>query len=378
MDALLVGGAVRDQLLGLPISDKDYVVLGSSPEQMVAAGFLPVGKDFPVFIDPITKSEYALARTELKVAAGYHGFAFQADPSVTIEQDLLRRDLTINAMALARDGAVIDPYGGQRDLRAKVLRHVSDAFAQDPVRILRLSRFAARFSDFHIAPETMILMKQMVKDGEVDALVAERVWQEMSRGLLEAKPSRMFFVLDECGALAKVAHELNLNSALLETVDKAAQSAAPLSVVFACLTRATDDIANLCQRLRIPSICADLSLMMQRERDALNKIKTTTSEDVVRLLERCDALRKPERFVSALQVLTLECSGAQTTSITAMWEIARNAANQVPAGEIAAAVTMQSGPSSDQSHQPALRIKQAIFDARVLAVALALNQKNGD
>ena len=373
MNALLVGGAVRDQLLGLPISDKDYVVIGSSPEQMIAAGFLPVGKDFPVFIDPITKSEYALARTERKVAAGYQGFAFQADPSVTIEQDLLRRDLTINAMALAPDGTVIDPYGGRRDLHAKVLRHVSDAFAQDPVRILRLSRFAARFSDFEVAPQTMVLMKQMVINGEVDALVAERVWQEMSRGLLETNPSRMFAVLNDCGALKIVAPELHLDATLLQTVDKAAQLACTLSVVFACLTRASNDLALLCQRLRVPNHCADLSLIMQRERDALTQIKTMTPDAAVRLLERCDALRKPERFADALRVLALEKTGSDTSSVVAKWGLARSAASGVPAGEIAAAVTIQTKLKSDQSDQSAMQIKQAIFDARVQAVALALN-----
>src|SRR5688572_14962025 len=195
MDCYVVGGAVRDELLGRPVNDHDWVVVGATPQQMVDRGFLPVGKDFPVFLHPQTKEEYALARTERKTAPGYHGFAFHADPGVTLEEDLARRDLTINAMARAADGRLVDPFGGQDDLRAKRLRHVSPAFAEDPVRILRLARFAARFGDFEVAPETLALMRQMVASGEVDALVPERVWQELSRGLMEAHPSKMFEVL---------------------------------------------------------------------------------------------------------------------------------------------------------------------------------------
>ena len=372
MIALLVGGAVRDQLLGLPISDKDYVVIGSSPEQMIAAGFLPVGKDFPVFIDPATKSEYALARTERKVAAGYHGFAFQADPGVTIEQDLLRRDLTINAMARAQDGSLIDPYGGQRDLHAKLLRHVSDAFVQDPVRILRLSRFAARFSDFEVAPETMLLMKQMVSDGEVDALVAQRVWQEMSRGLLEKRPSKMFAVLSECGALSKVAPQLNLNAQVLANVDRAALSGATLPVVFACLTRDAVDLEQLCQHLRVPNPCADLSRLMQRERGAFAQKGIWGPDRLVRLLERFDVFRRPERFNDPVQVFTLEDAFPHTSNLLETWCTARNAASNVASGEIATAVTMRAKQDNDQSNKLALQIKQAIFDARVQAVAMAL------
>ena len=372
MIALLVGGAVRDQLLGLPVSDKDYVVIGSSPEQMIADGFLPVGKDFPVFIDPVTKSEYALARTERKVAAGYHGFAFQADPSVTIEQDLLRRDLTINAMARAPDASLIDPYGGQRDLHAKVLRHVSDAFAQDPVRILRLSRFAARFSDFEVAPETMVLMKQMVSDGEVDALVAQRVWQEMSRGLKEKQPSKMFAILSECGALSKIAPQLNLSVQVLANVDHAALAGASLPIVFACLTRDAVDLDKLCQRLRVPNHAADLSLLMQRERGTFAQKNVWGPDSLVRLLERFDVFRRPERFTDAVQVLTLEDDVPHTRNVLEMWCMAHNAASSIASGEIAAAVTMRAKQKNEQSDNLALQIKQAIFDARVEAVAMAL------
>ena len=209
MKTYLVGGAVRDRLLGRPVGDRDWVVVGSTPEAMRAAGFQPVGQDFPVFLHPQTHEEYALARTERKSGHGYHGFTFHTSPEVTLEEDLARRDLTINAMAEGPDGEVIDPCGGQADLQARVLRHVSPAFAEDPVRILRLARFAARFDDFTVAPETLALMRHMVDTGEVDHLVAERVWQELSRGLMEAHPSRMFEVLRACGALQRLLPEVN-------------------------------------------------------------------------------------------------------------------------------------------------------------------------
>ncbi|MDX9950907.1 MAG: multifunctional CCA tRNA nucleotidyl transferase/2'3'-cyclic phosphodiesterase/2'nucleotidase/phosphatase, partial [Methylophilaceae bacterium] len=209
MEIYQVGGAVRDALLGLPVKDRDFVVVGATPEQMVELGYRPVGKDFPVFLHPESQEEYALARTERKTAKGYKGFQVFASPDVTLEEDLARRDLTINAIAQAEDGTLIDPYNGQVDIRDKILRHVSDAFIEDPVRILRAARFAARFTEFTVAPETMRLMQDMVADGEVDALVPERVWQELAKGLMEAKPSRMFEVLRECGALKRIMPELD-------------------------------------------------------------------------------------------------------------------------------------------------------------------------
>ncbi|MCB1890039.1 MAG: multifunctional CCA tRNA nucleotidyl transferase/2'3'-cyclic phosphodiesterase/2'nucleotidase/phosphatase, partial [Rhodocyclaceae bacterium] len=208
METYIVGGAVRDRLLGLPVKDRDFVVVGATPEDMLARGFKPVGKDFPVFLHPETREEYALARTERKTAPGYRGFVFHTDPSVRLEDDLVRRDLTINAIASTEDGRLIDPHGGQRDIAERVLRHVSEAFAEDPVRILRLARFAARFPDFRVADETLALCRAMVAAGEVDALVAERVWQEIARGLESAEPLRMFQVLGDCGALARLLPEL--------------------------------------------------------------------------------------------------------------------------------------------------------------------------
>src|SRR5438445_3047061 len=236
-----VGGSVRDELLGLPVSDHDHVVVGADPAEMQRLGFKPVGADFPVFLHPETHEEYALARTERKTGPGYKGFAFHAAPDVTLEDDLRRRDLTINAMARAEDGTLIDPHGGERDLRAGVLRHVSDAFAEDPVRILRVARFAARFG-FAIAPETLALMRRMVDCGEADALVPERVWQELARGLMEKTPSRMIAVLRECAALARIVPELDscferpdVPERLAARIDEAAARGYGLPVRFACL-----------------------------------------------------------------------------------------------------------------------------------------------
>src|SRR5215217_1898419 len=209
MQTYMVGGAVRDALLGLPVNDTDWVVVGATPDQMIAAGYLPVGKDFPVFLHPDTREEYALARTERKTGRGYHGFTFHTAPEVTLEQDLARRDLTINAIAQAEDGSLIDPFGGQGDLQRKTLRHVTEAFREDPVRILRVARFAARFEEFSVAPETLELMRAMVEEGEADHLVPERVWQELARGLMESRPSRMFALLRECGALARILPEVD-------------------------------------------------------------------------------------------------------------------------------------------------------------------------
>ena len=337
-----VGGAVRDALLGLPVQDRDWVVVGATPEELAAQGFLPVGKDFPVFLHPQTREEYALARTERKTAQGYRGFAVQALPGVTLEEDLARRDLTINAIAQAEDGHLIDPYGGQADLQARVLRHVTPAFAEDPVRILRLARFAARFTDFSVAPETQALMSQMVQAGEVDALVPERVWQELSRGLMQARPSRMFEVLRGCGALARLLPEVerlwgvpqrpeyhpevDTGVHLMMVLDMAAQLQAPLGVRFACLThdlgkgstpahilprhigheeRSARLLKGVCQRLRVPVDCRELADVVAREHGNIHRSAELGPAAVLRLLERCDAIRKPDRFDEVL--LACEC-----------------------------------------------------------------------
>ncbi len=350
----MVGGAVRDALLGRAVQDHDWVVVGATPEELTAQGFLPVGKDFPVFLHPQTREEYALARTERKTARGYRGFVVHAEPDVTLEQDLARRDLTINSIAAparseratagfeADFGALIDPYGGQKDLQDKVLRHVTEAFREDPVRILRLARFAARFPDFSVAPETQALMRDMVQGGEVDALVAERVWQELARGLMQGQPSRLFDVLRDCGALQKLLPEVarlwgvpqradyhpevDTGIHLMMVLDMAAQLDAPLPVRFACLChdlgkgttpadilprhtgheeRSAHLLRGLCERLRVPTDYRELADVVAREHGNIHRCAEFNAAAVVRLLERCDAFRKPRRFAGAL--LACEC-----------------------------------------------------------------------
>jgi tRNA nucleotidyltransferase (CCA-adding enzyme) len=346
MKIYLVGGAVRDALMGLAGSDRDWVVVGGTPEVLVAQGYQPVGKDFPVFLHPDTHEEYALARTERKTARGYHGFAVHASPDVTLEEDLARRDLTINAIAQDEHGQRIDPYGGERDIAAKVLRHVTEAFREDPVRILRLARFAARFPDFTVAPETMTLMREMVAEGEVDALVSERVWQELSRGLMGAKPSRMLQVLRECGALqrllpevdklygvpqrAEYHPEIDTGIHLEMVLDASARMNAPLEVRFACLchdlgkgTTPADVLPRhigheqrsekltrmLCTRWRVPVECKELAELVAREHGNMHQSLGFGAEAVLRLLVRCDALRRPERFLLALQACACDARG---------------------------------------------------------------------
>ncbi|WP_159628152.1 multifunctional CCA tRNA nucleotidyl transferase/2'3'-cyclic phosphodiesterase/2'nucleotidase/phosphatase [Massilia puerhi] len=364
MRSYVVGGAVRDALLGLPVKDHDHVVVGATPEQMLEAGFRAVGRDFPVFLHPRTHEEYALARTERKTAPGYHGFVFHAAPDVTLEQDLVRRDLTINAMAQAEDGSIVDPHNGRQDLAARLFRHVSDAFAEDPVRILRIARFAARLSEFTVAPETNALMRRMVEAGEVDALVPERVWQELARGLMEDKPSRMLAVLRDCGALAQLLPELPAldtptGASLLRALDRATTPDHPLEVRFAVLMRyldGVDAIQAVCKRLKVPNECRDLAVMTARERDALRQAAALPAEAIVTLFERSDAFRKPERFGRML--LAAEC----TATLLAH---ALDAARAVNAGEIAAR-------HADHKHQ----IPIAVHQARVEAVTLLLHQTN--
>jgi tRNA nucleotidyltransferase (CCA-adding enzyme) len=342
LQAYQVGGAVRDRLLGLPVNDCDWVVVGATPQQMLDAGFRQVGADFPVFLHPRTHEEYALARTERKTAPGYGGFVVHADPSVTLQQDLSRRDLTINAMALGDRGELIDPYGGAVDLRERVLRHVSPAFAEDPVRILRVARFAARFADFRVAPQTLALMRSMVEAGEVHALVAERVWQELARGLMEATPSRMFELLRDCGALRVLLPEVDrlwgvpqppqhhpevdTGVHLMMVLDQSARAGAPLPVRFACLChdlgkgttpadmlprhlgheeRSVGLLQALCARLKAPVDMRELAEVAAREHGHVHASLALQPAAQLRLLERCDALRRPARFADML--LACEC-----------------------------------------------------------------------
>ena len=342
MKRYLVGGAVRDRLLGLPGGDRDWVVVGADADELRGAGYIAVGRDFPVFLDPATREEHALARTERKTGPGYHGFEFHADRSVTLEDDLMRRDLTINAIAEDENGNVIDPHGGRSDLAAKVLRHVSPAFAEDPVRILRVARFAARFADFTVAAETEALMREMVAAGEVEALVPERVWQELSRGLMEPRPSRMFDVLRRCDALARILPEVDrlfgvpqradhhpevdTGVHLMMVLDTAARLDAKLAVRYACLghdlgeaetpaevlpkhirheERSVRLVQQLSDRLRVDSACRSLAELVAREHGNVHRSTEFGAAATVRLLERCDALRRPDRFADLL--LACEC-----------------------------------------------------------------------
>jgi len=346
MKSYLVGGAVRDALLGWPVKDRDWVVVGADPAAMRAAGYQAVGRDFPVFLHPETHEEYALARTERKTAPGYHGFAFHAAPDVTLEQDLARRDLSINAMVQDASGQIIDPYGGQRDLAARVLRHVSPAFAEDPVRILRLARFAARFEGFTVAPETLALMREMVAAGEVDALVAERVWQEFAKGLMEAQPARMIEVLRDCGALARLAPELealfgvpqppahhpevDTGIHVLMVLQQCARQQAPLTVRYASLchdlgkgltpadvlprhigheSRSLPLVRRLSERWRVPSDCRELAELVAREHTHVHQSESFSPEARLRLMERCDAWRRPERFEQLLWACECDARG---------------------------------------------------------------------
>ncbi len=326
MQIYCVGGAVRDELLGLPVADRDYVVVGATPEEMIRRGFKPVGKDFPVFLHPKTREEYALARTERKVARGYKGFAIHASPEVTLEQDLARRDLTINAIAKNAEGGLIDPFGGVRDLRAGVLRHVSPAFAEDPVRILRVARFAARYG-FAVAEETLALMRRMVLDGEADALVPERVWQEFSKGLMEPSPGRLFSVLAQSGLLAKLLPELEFafddgapandaSRTCLTALAYAARRSLRLPIRFALIfpgLRAAGGVEpalrSLAARLRAPNDCRELAAAMIRHGESVKRAGALRAEALLGLLEGCDALRRPGRVDELLLACEAESFG---------------------------------------------------------------------
>ena len=396
-----VGGAVRDELLGLPVNDHDWVVVGSTPEDMVARGYKPVGKDFPVFLHPAKYEEYALARTERKTAPGYRGFAIHAAPDVTLEQDLLRRDFTINAIARDQDGKLIDPYNGIADLRAGILRHVSSAFSEDPVRILRAGRFVARFG-FNIAPETLSLMRAMVANGEVDALVPERVWQELSRGLMEKVPSRFFFTLRDCGVLEKILPEVDALFGVPQppkyhpeidcgihtmlVLDDAAQHDYPLEVRFSALThdlgkgntptdilprhigheaRSVDLLRVLCVRLRVTNECRDLSLLVARYHGNVHRAPELRPDTIVGILQSCDAWRRPERFTHLLQACASDARGrtghAQDAYPQADYLLRMLRATQtVNAGEIA------------QQCEDKNAIADKVREARIMAVERAI------
>jgi len=411
MQLYVVGGAVRDRLLGLTESDRDWVAVGATPEEMLRLGYRPVGKDFPVFIHPQTGEEVALARTERKTGRGYHGFSFHAAPEVTLEEDLRRRDLTINAIAMTEDGTLIDPHGGQRDLQAGVLRHVSEAFVEDPVRLLRLARLAARFPQFTLAPETQALLVQMVDDGEVDALVPERVWQELSRGLMTDKPSRMFELLRGCGALQRLLPEVDrlwgvpqppehhpevdTGVHLLLVLDACARAAAPLPVRWAALChdlgkgttskqawprhighegRSATLAGKLAARLRVPTECKELADVVAREHGHVHASGSLGAAALVRLFERCDALRRPERFALALQACACDARGRTGLQDRPYPPLQRlpallQAARGVDTAAVAEAATAQGRRGAE--------IGQAVHAARVAVVDQALRGLQG-
>ncbi len=391
MQVYCVGGAVRDELLRLPVHDRDWVVVGATPALLEAKGFRPVGRDFPVFLHPETQEEYALARTERKTGPGYHGFSVHFAPDVTLEEDLERRDLTINAMARDSDGALIDPWHGQRDLRDRVLRHVSDAFGEDPVRILRLARFAARFDQFSVAGETMTLMREMVERGEVDALVSERVWQEIARGLMENHPSRMIEVLLESGALPRILPEVAAawNGDFARELDLAAEANSTLPVRFAVLLhavghaaagdcdRSNPDLAGerdgaagliadreavgarinaVAERLRAPTECRNVARLFARELPMLERAHELDAAELTGVIERLDGLRRPERLEEVLQA----CAIVHPDPALEHVRSAAEAMRRIDAGAIAKA-----GPSET--------IRERLRTARVQAVAEALS-----
>ena len=398
MQTYVVGGAVRDELLGFAVKDKDFVVVGSTPEAMLAAGFKPVGKDFPVFLHPKTHDEYALARTERKTAKGYKGFVVHASPEVTLEEDLARRDLTINAIAKDDAGKLIDPFNGLTDIQAKILRHVSDAFAEDPVRILRAARFAARFTDFNVAPATMNLMRQMVEAGEVDALVSERVWQELAKGLMEEKPSRMFDVLRECGALQRILPELNrlwgvpqpanhhpevdTGVHTMLVVDYAASQNFSLAIRFSALMhdlgkgttpaeilpqhigheeRSFNLVREVCKRIKVPNDCKELAQIVAKFHGKLYQSLQMKPSTLLSFLIELDAIRQPARFKDFLKACEADSRGR-----TGLENCATPAADLM-VKVLEAASSIDAGAVAREFSEPE-KIKTAVFGARLDAV----------
>ena len=402
MQIYLVGGAVRDELLGLSVKDKDYVVVGSTPEEMQANGFKPVGKDFPVFLHPETHDEYALARTERKTAKGYKGFAVSASVDVTLEEDLARRDLTINAIAKDCDGKLIDPYNGLADIQSKTLRHVSEAFAEDPVRILRAARLSARFGDFTVAAETQQLMQHMVDEGEVDALVAERVWQELAKGLMEDKPSRMFDVLRACGALRKILPELDklwgvpqppqyhpevdTGLHIMLVIDYTARQNFSLPIRFAALMhdlgkgttpiellprhigheeRSVRLLKEVSKRLRVPNDCKELAQLVAKFHGKLYQTLQMRPSTLLEFLIELDAIRQPARFKDFLKACEADSRGrtgfenCPTPAADLMLKLLE-AASSIDAGLVAS------------GYLETEKIKVAVFEARLEAVKHAL------
>jgi tRNA nucleotidyltransferase (CCA-adding enzyme) len=409
MKTYLVGGSVRDEILGLPVTDHDHVVVGSTPEEMVRLGYRAVGKDFPVFLHPETHEQYALARTERKISRGYKGFEVYASPEVSLQEDLARRDLTINSIAKDGNGNILDPFGGVADLEAGLLRHISPAFTEDPVRVLRTARFAARFG-FRIAPETLTLMSEMVHNGEVDALVPERVWQEFARGLMEHKPSRMFYALRECGALTRLLPEvdalfgvpqppqhhpeIDTGVHVMMVIDHAALRDYSLPVRFAALThdlgkgttppeewprhigheaRSVDLVKDLCERVRSPNEARDLALLVARYHGDVHRSLELRPSTIAAMLQAVDAYRKPERFEEFLQACACDFHGRPGYAEKPYPQAERlgqafNAARNVDAGSIAAELAKA---IPDRTRLPAA-INTRVNEARIAEIKARL------
>jgi tRNA nucleotidyltransferase (CCA-adding enzyme) len=405
MKTYLVGGSVRDEILGLPVTDHDYVVVGSSPDEMMQLGYRPVGKDFPVFLHPQSQEQYALARTERKVSRGYKGFEVYASPEVTLQEDLARRDLTINSIAKDQDGNIIDPFNGVADLEAGLLRHISPAFTEDPVRVLRTARFSARFG-FRVAPETLALMNEMVHNGEVDALVPERMWQEFARGLMEHKPSRMFYALRECSALTRIMPEvdalfgvpqpakhhpeIDTGVHVMMVIDFAALRNYSLPVRFASLThdlgkgttppeewprhigheaRSVQLLKGLCERIRVPNDARDLALLVARYHGDVHRAMELRPATIAGMLQAADAYRKPERFEEFLQACACDFHGRPGYAEKSYPQAERlreafTAARSVNAGAIAAELAKV---ISDPARLPAA-ISAKVSEARIAEI----------
>ncbi len=409
MKTYLVGGSVRDEILGLPVTDHDYVVVGSSPDEMMQLGYRPVGKDFPVFLHPQSQEQYALARTERKVSRGYKGFEVYASPEVTLQEDLARRDLTINSIAKDQDGNIIDPFNGVADLEAGLLRHISPAFTEDPVRVLRTARFSARFG-FRVAPETLALMNEMVHNGEVDALVPERMWQEFARGLMEHKPSRMFYALRECSALTRIMPEvdalfgvpqpakhhpeIDTGVHVMMVIDFAALRNYSLPVRFASLThdlgkgttppeewprhvgheaRSVQLLKGLCERIRVPNDARDLALLVARYHGDVHRAMELRPATIAGMLQAADAYRKPERFEEFLQACACDFHGRPGYAEKSYPQAERlreafTAAKSVNAGTIAAGLARA---ISDPARLPAA-ISAKVSEARIAEIKTRL------
>jgi tRNA nucleotidyltransferase (CCA-adding enzyme) len=408
MQVYLVGGAVRDGLLGLPVKERDWVVIGATREEMLRANYREVGRDFPVFLHPQTHEEYALARLERKVSPGYRGFAVEFGPEVTLEQDLGRRDLTINAIAQSADGTLLDPYGGRRDLDARVLRHVSPAFVEDPVRVLRVARFAARYAPlgFHVAPETLNLMCAMIERGEVDSLVAERVWQETAKALCEPSAGEFFRVLRSCGALRSVYPEIDALFGVpqpvqwhpeidtgvhtLMVLDQAALLSSDPKVRFAALVhdlgkgttppaewpshrgheqRSVALIESLCARLRVPTEFRDLGIIVARYHGNVHRAFELRPKTILEMLRKADAFRRPERFAQALLACEADSRGRLGLEQTPYPQ-----RHYLLSAQAAAAAIKPSGPEMAQLTGP--QISAWLHDKRLDAIT-AIRESTG-